>query len=161
LLDVFNRLPPEQAEKELSAVCASPVWVAAVVAGLPYEDLDALLRTSAAAFDRLSWDQVAAAVDAHPRIGQRPAGDGQEAAWSRREQGGVHGAADELAEANRAYEERFGFVFLVFASGKSAEQILDAARQRLGNDDETERRCVRVELGKIVRLRLERLVAAA
>ena len=161
MLDAFNRLPPAQAEKELLAVCASPVWVAGVLAGRPYGDLGGLLDTSAVGFDALSWEQVAEAVAAHPRIGQRPAGDDREAAWSRREQSAVHGAGDELAEVNRAYEERFGFLFLIFASGKTAQEILAAARQRLTHDDETERQRVRVELGKIVRLRLERLVAAA
>lgn len=161
MLDVFNRLPQEQAENELVAVCAAPVWVAAVAAGRPYPDLASLLAASATVFDTLGWDQLALALDAHPRIGQRPAGADREASWSRREQAGVSGAAEELAEVNQAYEERFGFLFLIFASGKSAEQILAAARQRLGNDDVTERQQVHRELGKIVRLRLERLVEAA
>lgn len=161
MLDAFNRLPPERVAEELSAVCAAPAWVHAVTQGRPYADLESLLGASDAAFDALGWEQVKLALDAHPRIGEVPTGADREADWSRREQAGVRGAAEELAAVNREYEERFGFLFLIFASGKSAEQILDAARQRLGNDDGTERKLVHGELGKIVRLRLERLVEAA
>lgn len=158
----FNALPADTAERELLACCASPGWAREVAAGRPYGDLDAVLTAAGAALDRLDWRQVAAALEAHPRIGEPPAGTGREAAWSRREQAGVATADSStkagLAEANRAYEERFGRVFLIFASGRSEAEMLAAARARLDNDEETERRVVRGELGKIARLRLERLL---
>lgn len=160
MLDRFNGLPPAAAEEALLACCASPGWAARVAAGRPYGTPSALVVAGVAAFDNLTWPDLAQVLAAHPRIGERPAGDSKEAAWSRREQSGVQGAETALAEANRAYEERFGHLFLIFASGRSAEEILAAARARLGNDDETERRVVRGELRKIVELRLERLVAA-
>jgi hydroxyisourate hydrolase len=100
-------------------------------------------------------------MSAHPRIGERPAGGDRESAWSRREQSGVATDADMLAaleRANLAYERRFGHVFLIFASGRSQAEILDALRRRLDNDVETERGIVREELCKIALLRLERLV---
>jgi 2-oxo-4-hydroxy-4-carboxy-5-ureidoimidazoline decarboxylase len=89
-------------------------------------------------------------------------GGGREADWSRREQAGAQEAgastAQALVEANRAYEERFGHVFLIFATGRSATELLAAAHERLGNDDDTERRVVLAELAKITQLRLRRLL---
>jgi 2-oxo-4-hydroxy-4-carboxy-5-ureidoimidazoline decarboxylase len=101
-------------------------------------------------------------LDAHPRIGARPSGQHADAAWSRREQAGVDRNDDRtlaaLAEVNRAYEERFGRVLLIFASGKSGAELLEAAQGRLGNNEATERLVIREELAKIVTLRLGRLL---
>ncbi len=164
-LAAFNALPADRAEEALLAVCAAPSWVAQVTASRPYQSKDRLVEEAGAAYDRLSWPELATALAAHPRIGQRPAGESREAAWSRREQSAVQGAPEgvqaALEQANRAYEERFGHLFLIFASGRTAPEILAAARERLGHDDETERRVVRDELRKIVALRLERLVSTA
>ena len=155
--DGFNRLPAEQADKELLACCAAPAFARAVTAGRPYPDRAALLAAADAALRTLTWPDVAQALAAHPRLGERPAGADRESTWSRREQSGVE-AGDELVAANRAYEERFGHVLLVFASGKSQQDVLAAARQRLANDAATERAVVAEELRKIALLRLERLV---
>ena len=160
VLDEFNALPAAEARSRLLAVCAAPRWAQSVAAARPYGSAGELLDTGGATFANLTWDEIAEALAAHPRIGERPAGASREAAWSRKEQSGVTGSQDALAQANRAYEERFGHVFLIFASGKSAPEILAAARERLGHDEDTEREVVREELGKIVRLRLERLVDA-
>lgn len=161
-LDRFNRRPAADVERELLACCAEPSWARQVAAGRPYPDVAALVAAGDAALRRLPWTGIARALAAHPRIGERPVGSSREAAWSRREQAGV-ATADAatraaLAEANAAYERRFGHLFLIFASGRSDTELLAAARQRLGNDDETERRVVREELAAIVRLRLHRLV---
>ncbi|MET7420784.1 2-oxo-4-hydroxy-4-carboxy-5-ureidoimidazoline decarboxylase [Dactylosporangium sp. NPDC005555] len=158
MLDRFNGLPPAAAQEALLACCASPGWAARVADHRPYPTSADVVVTGVAEFDALTWQDLAGVLAAHPRIGERPAGDSTEAAWSRREQARVEGADEELAMANRAYEERFGHLFLVFASGKTATEILAAARGRLGNDEETERRVVRGELRKIVELRLELLV---
>ncbi|HEX2355780.1 MAG TPA: 2-oxo-4-hydroxy-4-carboxy-5-ureidoimidazoline decarboxylase [Micromonosporaceae bacterium] len=159
----FNALPAGDAERELLSCCASPAWAREVAAGRPYPDVDTLAVAAGAALDRLGWEQVEAALAAHPRIGEPPDGAGREAAWSRREQAAVatagRTARAALAAANRAYEERFGHIFLIFASGRTDAEILAAATERLGNDAETERGVVRGELGKIARLRLERLLA--
>lgn len=159
----FNRLPAAEAEQRLRACCAATAWAREVAAGRPYPDRSALLAAADAAMSRLSWDDVAEAVAAHPRIGDQVTGAGPESAWSRREQAGVaHADPDTraaLAQANRAYERRFGHTFLIFASGRGDTELLAAARQRLGNDEPTERAVVRSELGKITRLRLERLVS--
>jgi 2-oxo-4-hydroxy-4-carboxy-5-ureidoimidazoline decarboxylase len=99
----------------------------------------------------------------HPRIGERPTGDGRESGWSRREQAGIlsqlaPATRAALAEANREYERRFGHVFLVFATGRTDTELLAAARARLGNPPAVEREVVRTELGRIAQLRLERLL---
>jgi 2-oxo-4-hydroxy-4-carboxy-5-ureidoimidazoline decarboxylase len=156
-VDGFNALPAAEAERELLACCAAPAFARTVAAGRPYPDRESLRAAADAALRLLSWHDVEQAMAAHPRIGERPAGQGRESAWSRREQSGVE-AGDALVEANRAYEQRFGHVFLVFASGKDQAQILAAARARLGNDETTERAIVQDELRKITLLRLERLV---
>ncbi|HEV2893222.1 MAG TPA: 2-oxo-4-hydroxy-4-carboxy-5-ureidoimidazoline decarboxylase, partial [Actinomycetota bacterium] len=107
-------------------------------------------------------DDLAEALAGHPRIGQRADGSSAEAVWSRQEQSGVGDADAEvraaLREGNRAYEERFGHVFLVSASGRSAEELLAALRQRLGNDPDTEWGAVAGELRQITRRRLEGLL---
>lgn len=161
MLERFNGLAPEAAEEALLACCAAPGWAARVVALRPYLTAADLVVAGVTVFDELGWGELRLALDAHPRIGQRPGGESAEAAWSRLEQSGVEGSDRELAEVNAAYERRFGHLFLIFASGKSAEEVLEAARGRLGNDEETERTVVRGELRKIVELRLERLADTA
>jgi allantoicase len=158
----LNSLPAAHARQVLSTCCASRAWVERMAAGRPYADLNALLGAGDRAVGELDRDDLAEALSAHPRIGQRAAGSSTEAVWSRQEQASV-GDADAavqaaLQEANRAYEERFGHVFLISASGRSAEEMLAALRARLGNDPDTEWGLVAEELRTITRLRLERLV---
>jgi 2-oxo-4-hydroxy-4-carboxy-5-ureidoimidazoline decarboxylase len=164
-VEVFNSLPAARLEEDLLACCAAPAWGAAVIAKRPYPDRDALLAAADAASRALTWADVLAGLAAHPRIGERAAGDSKEAAWSRREQSAAAQSADELTasaliEANRAYEDRFGHVFLIFASGRTQEEILAAARQRVANDETTERAIVSDQLRQIARLRLERVLDA-
>ncbi|MEV5827859.1 2-oxo-4-hydroxy-4-carboxy-5-ureidoimidazoline decarboxylase [Spirillospora sp. NPDC052242] len=145
-------------EDDLRACCASRAWLEAV-RGLGAAELRA---ASARALDGLDWAGVEEALAAHPRIGDRVTGDDRESAWSRGEQSGMDAAAagprDALIEGNRAYEERFGHVFLICATGLSAAEMLAALRERLGNDPEAERAVVREELAAIVDLRLAKLI---
>jgi 2-oxo-4-hydroxy-4-carboxy-5-ureidoimidazoline decarboxylase len=159
----LNALPAAEAEQELLACCAAPAWAAAVASGRPYPDLESLTAAARTALAGLTWQDIADALAGHPRIGERAGGADRASAWSRREQAAVASdpetaTADALVEANRAYEQLFGHIFLIFASGRTPAQILDAARQRLGNDEATERTVVRAELGKITLLRLERMM---
>lgn len=105
------------------------------------------------AADRLArdWtdDEVARGLAAHPRIGDKVAG------WSAQEQSGVR-PSDELVEVNAAYEQRFDRVLLICATGLSGDEIIAAARRRLGNDDATEAAVVKDELRKIALLRLRK-----
>jgi 2-oxo-4-hydroxy-4-carboxy-5-ureidoimidazoline decarboxylase len=163
MLAQFNALPADDAQRQLLHCCAAPAWVRPVVAERPYPDETALLRAAERAMQNLPWSSVEAAVDAHPRIGQPPAGSGRDARASRREQSGT--AADDeatraaLADVNRAYEQRFGHRFLIYASGRSGAEMVAAARERLGNDPDTERGEVRRELSKITLARLRALLS--
>ena len=161
----INALPAEEAERALRACCASAAWVEAVSGGRPYPDRATVTDRSAAVLAGLDWPGIREALDAHPRIGERARQPGREAAWSAVEQSGMDGATSEvraaLVEANHAYEERFGHVFLIFATGKTDTEMLSAARERLRHDDATEREIVRTELAKIVALRLAKLLDAS
>jgi 2-oxo-4-hydroxy-4-carboxy-5-ureidoimidazoline decarboxylase len=158
----FNDASAAMAERELLSCCASPRWARQLAAGRPYRNLAALVAAADTALAALPWQEVERALAAHPRIGDRITGADRESGWSRREQAGM-AAADPatrtaLAQANREYEQRFGHVFLIFASGRGDAELLAAARARLRNDRTVEREIVRTELGKIVRLRLARLL---
>ncbi len=150
----FNAAPAPDAERDVLACCASSAFAQTIAAGRPYRDAAALLAAIDAAFDALSWDDIAESMNGHPRIGDRTASGGMSAA----EQSGAAAASDqvrrELAEGNLAYEERFGHIFLICASGASGQEILTRLRARLGNDQDAERSVVRVELLKITRLRI-------
>ncbi len=163
-LDRLNVAEAAEAERELLACCASRRWADELLARRPYHDVAGLRRVSRAVVDRLTWDEIEEALAAHPRIGERAAGPGREAGWSRAEQAGAAGASretqEDLVAGNRAYEERFGHVFLICATGLSGEDMLRALRERLGNDPDTERDVVRAELDKIVDLRLEKAFAS-
>ncbi|MGP4028893.1 2-oxo-4-hydroxy-4-carboxy-5-ureidoimidazoline decarboxylase [Actinomadura sp. 3N407] len=159
----FNTLPDARARELLLACLDVPAWAGALLSARPYADLDALLERAGAAAGRLAPDEIDRALSAHPRIGERPAGTGTQARWSRGEQSGVGGDTGvqaALAEANRRYEERFGRVFLICATGLDADHVLDAARARLGNDDETERRVIAGELREIALLRLRKAIGS-
>lgn len=151
----LDRRPDADVRQSLLAVCASPRWAEEVAAARPFGSPEGLYAAADRALAELTENDLDEALSGHPRIGERAAG-----AQSRREQAGVSG--DEtlaaLAEANREYEARFGHVYLVCASGRSGEELLSVLRSRLGNDPGTERAVVREELGRINRLRLQRLV---
>src|SRR5689334_15059440 len=125
-VDVFNSLPAARLEADLLACCAAPAWGAEITAKRPYRERSEIIAAADAAARALSWPEVLLGLSAHPRIGERAAGASREAAWSRREQSASSGADDDtrarLIDANKVYEERFGHVFLIFASGRSPEE---------------------------------------
>jgi 2-oxo-4-hydroxy-4-carboxy-5-ureidoimidazoline decarboxylase len=156
-LEDLNAMPAAQASEHLLACCTSERWIHNVTSGRPYASVGEILARSdesVAGLDRRDLEQ---ALAGHPRIGTRSA-----AGPSRREQAGVQ-AADQatlqaLAEGNEAYERRFGHIYLVCATGRSAGDLLALLRERLDHDPGTEWGIVRRELGKINRIRLRRLL---
>jgi allantoicase len=149
------------AERELLACAGSRRWASGVAAQRPFASVAALYEAADAAWAETSEADWRESILTHPRIGESPAKHEATAAWSRQEQSRALEAADAkaaLAEMNRAYEERFGMRYIVCASGKSAEELLCIARDRLANDPAKELRIVAAELHKITRLRLERLL---
>jgi 2-oxo-4-hydroxy-4-carboxy-5-ureidoimidazoline decarboxylase len=156
----LNGLPAADAERVLLACCGSPAWARALAAGRPYADAEAVLTAADAALAALAEDEVDAALAGHPRIGERTAA----ASFSRGEQAGLDGSAaavrEALAAGNRAYEERFGHVYLVCATGRSGEELLAVLQERLAHEPAHERTVLREELRRINRVRLSSLVGA-
>ena len=156
-METFDALPEADAVAALEGCCASPGWARAVAAERPYGSVHALVERARAVLATLDEEQIDLALAGHPRIGERSTH-----ASSQREQSGVVGAdpkiLDALAAGNRAYEERFGHVYLVFANGRPATELLGILQTRLHDDASTERHTVREELQKINTSRLERLL---
>jgi 2-oxo-4-hydroxy-4-carboxy-5-ureidoimidazoline decarboxylase len=159
----LNAMSEDEARDALRRCCASRRWGRAMLAARPFAGDEAMLRAADAAWISLEEADRREAYDAHPRLGDRSlqrAGAGTKD-WAKGEQAGLD-AADEsvqrqLADGNRAYEERFGRVFLLCATGKSAAQVLEALRARLTNDAATEETVAAEEQRKITRLRLGKL----
>ncbi len=155
---LLNEMDDAQARSALRSCCASTAWIERMIRARPFRDVPALLDVADRALTEISEDDVDEALAGHPRIGDRP-----DNASSAREQSGVAGAAAsvlaELRERNASYEERFGHVYLVFANGRPADELLAILEQRMTNDATTERRVLREELAKINRARLLRMLS--
>jgi 2-oxo-4-hydroxy-4-carboxy-5-ureidoimidazoline decarboxylase len=161
-LDDFNDERSEQVAEVLRACNAAPRFAGEVLAGRPYRDIDSLVARAEEVARSLSWDEVSIALAAHPRIGDRPDGSSAEAQASRREQRSMTDAdvatRAALADGNRAYEDRFGHVFLIRAAGRSPEEMLTELRRRLANPPEAERAEATEQLAQITGLRVKGLV---
>jgi OHCU decarboxylase len=164
-LERLNSLPAEAASTELVNCCGSRRWAEQLSEHRPFVDLAALLEQA----DRIWWsldqEDWLEAFRSHPKIGERKtnvAAAARSRKWSEGEQAGARGASQEtmdaLAEANRTYESKFGFIFIVCATGKTAEEMLRLLRQRLANDHDTELRIAAEEQRRITHLRLQKLL---
>ncbi len=157
----FNTSDETAATAELHEVCSSSAWGSKVLAQRPYADADSLFAASDAAMAELTTADLEEAMAGHAPIGRPKAGD----PTSEREQRGMAGASEELKtellELNLAYQEKFGHVFLICATGATAEFMLGQIKVRIENGAEQEREIVRTELGKINRIRLTRLAEEA
>ncbi|MEO3753796.1 2-oxo-4-hydroxy-4-carboxy-5-ureidoimidazoline decarboxylase [Streptomyces sp. B6B3] len=157
----FNGADESAARAALQDVCAARGWADALLAARPYADADALLAANDAAIERLGPAGLDEALAGHPPIGRPTPGDSVSGAEQRGMSGASPALRAEMLELNRAYQERFGHVFLVCATGLGAEELRDALRARLHHPPDVERGVVRTELARINRLRLTRLVAGA
>jgi 2-oxo-4-hydroxy-4-carboxy-5-ureidoimidazoline decarboxylase len=155
--DFLNGLGPELAAVALESCCGARAWVEQMLALRPYSSSDALYAAAERVWLGLTVEQQLEAFAHHPRIGDRVGG------LSGQEQAGVASAGSQLLAAlhagNLAYEVRFGFVFLVCATGKSADEMLALLTERLTHDRDTELRVAAAEHAKITRLRLAGLVS--
>jgi len=159
----WNKLAADQAAEQVLPCCGSSVWARALAARRPIPDLAVLLSTSDEIWRGLKPSDWLEAFSKHPRIGGRkapPAATSQSASWSAQEQNHVVSAAESvqqgLAAANRAYEQRFGRLFIVCAAGKSAEEMLEILQRRMHNDDATELQAAAEEQRQITNLRLKK-----
>jgi OHCU decarboxylase len=164
-VEKLNRLPSDEALAALLACCGSARWAEQVAALRPFWDVGQLLRIAERVWSELGPDDWLEAFRAHPRIGERKAEreTGERARdWSEGEQSRARDAAvqtlDALSEANREYEARFGFIFIVCATGKTADEMLGLLRARIDNDPETELRVAAGEQWRITELRLKKFL---
>jgi OHCU decarboxylase len=158
----LNALSGADAAAAFKRCCGSTKWSAAMTIARPFEDVDALLRTGERTWWSLTVEDHLEAFAAHPKIGEAKTPVAGDAKWSTGEQAGAAAASEQtlaaLAEANRAYEAQLGFIFIVCASGRSADEMLRDLRARLSNSREVELRTAAEEQAKITRLRLTKLV---
>jgi len=161
----LDAMPAAQAKKLLADCCGASRWVSGMLARRPFGSRTAVLSAADEIWESLKPADWREAFSRHPRIGERSSAAPQSErgeAWAAGEQAGVEQARDdvraELAAANREYEQRFGYIFMVFATGKSAEEMLALARERLRNDPDVELPIAAEEQRKITRLRLDKLL---
>ncbi len=159
----WNRLPVDQAVREIMPCCGSRAWADKMVTRRPMPDKAALLATSDEIWQSLTSSDWMEAFRSHPRIGESrepPSSTARSSAWSTQEQQKVAAAADAvkiaLAEANREYEQRFNHIFIVCATGKSGPEILEILRRRLQNDKQIELHVAAGQQRQITHLRLEK-----
>ncbi|HJX91484.1 MAG TPA: 2-oxo-4-hydroxy-4-carboxy-5-ureidoimidazoline decarboxylase [Pyrinomonadaceae bacterium] len=164
-LDWLNNLSEEQASTELLKCCGSLNWARQMVSSRPIGSFEELIQKANAVWWNLDRDDWLEAFRSHPKIGENKASakiSTQSEGWSGQEQAGINDAAtqtlDELAKLNRVYEEKFGFIFIVCATGKSSKEMLAILKTRIGNDLETELPVAAGEQAKITEIRLGKLL---
>ena len=161
----FNALSFERAREELLRCCGCVRWADAVIRLRPFKDKASLLDAAEAIWDEIGAKERLEAFAHHPRIGGKDALRVKFAAtqdWAKGEQAGAAVANEAVLEAlaagNAEYEKKFGHIFIVCATGKSAAEMLDLLKSRLPNDAETEMRLAAGEQNKITKIRLEKLI---
>lgn len=168
-LEDLNALDDEAAARAFLRCCGSSRWTRQMVAARPFAGAEAMAGTADAIWSALDPADWLEAFAAHPKIGETsgssaPGGSGGagRSGWAQQEQASVAGAADQtrrrLADANRDYEARFGYIFIVCATGKTADEMLDLFERRLRHDAGEELRIAAEEQRKITQLRLRKLL---
>jgi OHCU decarboxylase len=162
----LNQLAAAEAEHELRKCCGSHEWARQLAAQRPFASEAELFNGAADIWWSLPPPAWLEAFRSHPRIGERQAAVEQTAessSWSAQEQAGAGTATasvrDDLAAQNRLYESKFGFIFIVCATGKSAEELLALLKQRLEHDHDQELRVAAAEQARITELRLRKLLS--
>lgn len=162
-LEEFNAVDRRAAVAALRPCLDIRRWIDELADARPYSSLESLLDAGRRAADPFTPDEVAAALAHHPRIGERAPGTTAEASLSRAEQAGLGNpeaaTAQALAAGNRAYEEKFGQVFLIRAAGRSSAEILASLDTRLAHTPEQEEPVIGQQLREIAVLRLEGLIS--
>ncbi len=165
-LNRLNTVTPMQATLDLLKCCGSLRWAERVMNNRPFKSLAELNAVANDVWWSLDKDDWLEAFRSHPKIGQRKAEapvNGQAQSWSEQEQSGVVASAesvkDELARLNQEYEKKFGYIFIVCATGKTSEEMLAILRTRLQNDATDELPIAAAEQAKITEIRLAKLLA--
>jgi OHCU decarboxylase len=157
-VDELNRLDDGHARAEFLRCCGSTRWAAAMTDARPYENVDAMRARGDEIWRSLAPPDWLEAFAAHPKIGERRT----VSAWSSAEQAGMQSADDDVrartARLNGEYEKRFGFIFIVCATGKAPGEMLALLEARIGNQPDLELPLAAEEQRKITALRLAKLV---
>lgn len=164
-IEDLNKLESPEAESRFRDCCGSREWAKQMAAARPFKGREELISRAEALWSTLGPEDWLEAFAAHPKIGAKKAAPAQaalSAEWSKGEQAGMDNAddliKDKLAEANRLYEEKFGYIFIVCATGKTAEEMLGLCRGRFGNPPEAELPIAAEEQRKITEIRLRKLL---
>ncbi len=164
-LEEFNALPEREALAHLERCCGSRKWCSRMASERPFSNRAALIATSAKIWSELSDSDWLEAFTHHPRIGDLSAMRAKFAStadWAKQEQAGTAAASErtlqELADGNARYQTRFGHVFLVCATGKSADEMLALLKTRIDNSPQEELCIAAGEQTKITRIRLEKWI---
>ena len=165
-LKELNNLSPSQLEQELTKCCGSSAWVNLMASNFPFDNKNSLLETADQVWQHLNEKDWLEAFEHHPKIGDINSLKEKFAStanWASGEQSSVQQASqqtiEQLAEGNQQYEDRFGYIFIVCATGKSAEEMLSILQQRLPNDPKEEIKIAAEEQAKITKLRLKKLLS--
>lgn len=157
---------PDQARGLFVLCCGSHKWVNEMTARRPFKTYENVFKAADDVADDMEPKDWLEAFAHHPRIGEKRASAperGDAAEWAAKEQSGFDAAPVDvqaaLMNANQEYELRFGYIYIVCATGKSAEEMLEILRDRLGNDPDRELNVASAEQRRITRLRLEKLLA--
>jgi len=160
VLAEWNRAVGDDALTGMIACCGAKRWASAMVDQRPFASIEDLSEAADRAWSEMQVEDWLEAFACHPRIGERKAvhASAQSVAWSRQEQASAASASEgilsELTEGNALYAERFGFTYIVCATGKSAEEMLAILRQRLASDRDTELREAAEQQRQILQIRL-------
>jgi OHCU decarboxylase len=166
-LEHLNMAPHDEAWRALLTCCGSKRWAQLMVEARPFASLAALEEAADRIWQELGPEDWLEAFSSHPKIGARQAErpqSKQSSQWSAQEQSGTHQSATEtlsaLAESNNEYERRFGYIFIVCATGKSGEEMLALCQRRLTNEPEKELPVAAEEQRLITRIRLRKLIGS-
>ena len=154
----LNSLPDDGARAEFLRCCGSRKWADLMVLQRPFKNKEAVFSAADAVWAKTDESDWLEAFSSHPRIGGTSTN-----AWAKNEQSSVASAdkavLDALAQGNADYEAKFGHIYIVCATGKSAAAMLDLLKSRLGNDPKAEKRIAAAEQAKITKIRLEKLLS--
>jgi 2-oxo-4-hydroxy-4-carboxy-5-ureidoimidazoline decarboxylase len=161
----FNALPPAMAQEKLMDCCGCERWAATVTTQRPFADANALFEAADHDWRNLERSDWLEAFSHHPQIGEKAAsGSDSHRRWAAGEQAGVRDAAEDvrlrMARGNRSYFDKFGYIYIVCASEKSAEEMLALLEDRLHNDPARELPIAAEQQRQITRLRLQKLLAS-
>ena len=161
----LNDLAEDEARQEFSKCCSANRWIEVMVNGRPYSGLEDLVKSALDQWAQMEDADILQAFDGHPKIGDLDSLKQKyynTHAIAADEQSGVQSASDQtieqLAHYNALYESKFGFIFIVCATGKSVQQMLEMIRQRLNNDRKTEMVIAANEQAKIIAIRINKLI---